>query len=389
MKILHVVPTYLPAIRYGGPIYSVHGLCQALVNLGHEVHVFTTSVDGPADSNVIHECPVDVNGVNVWYFRCRWLRRLYFAPALQRRLQEEISSFDLVHLHSVFLWPTWAAARAARKAGIPYVLSPRGMLVKDLIARKSTLIKKIWIRCIEKRNLEQAALIHLTSALEADELERFSFALRNKAVVANGVQQPQQWSLAEVQEDVCRGIKHDKYVLYFGRITWKKGLDLLLRSWKDVFGARLIIAGNDEDGYCSKLQEIARQEGVEDSVVFLPRLITGADKEALFAGAKIFVLPSRSENFGITVLEALVRRVPVIVTADVGAAEIVHHSGGGRVEEQKNFGTVLDTMLKDNPLLQQMGENGYNWVQDRYSWSAIAREMVKEYTTVMQAGASE
>ena len=63
MRLLHVVPSYYPATRYGGPIRSVHGLCTALVKQGHEVHVFTTNVDG--DSDVPMECPVDLDGVKV------------------------------------------------------------------------------------------------------------------------------------------------------------------------------------------------------------------------------------------------------------------------------------------------------------------------------------
>ena len=83
--------------------------------------------------------PVNLDGVRVRYFPCPLLRGLYWAPALARALQQRDGKFDVVHLHSVFLWPTWAAARAARKAGVPYVLSPRGMLVKELIVRRSRL----------------------------------------------------------------------------------------------------------------------------------------------------------------------------------------------------------------------------------------------------------
>ena len=68
MKILHVVPSYYPAVRYGGPIVSVHGLCKALVEEGHEVHVYTTNVDGDKESDVALGVPVDLDGVKVWYF---------------------------------------------------------------------------------------------------------------------------------------------------------------------------------------------------------------------------------------------------------------------------------------------------------------------------------
>ena len=84
MRLLHVTPTYLPATRYGGPIQSVHGLCTALAARGHDVHVFTTNVDGRGDSAVPLARCVPTDGVGVWYFPSRWLRRLYWSPPMAR-----------------------------------------------------------------------------------------------------------------------------------------------------------------------------------------------------------------------------------------------------------------------------------------------------------------
>ena len=99
MKVLHVVPTYLPALRYGGPIHSVHGLCKALAARGHEVEVFTTNVDGPVDTDVPLGVPVDLDGVKVWYFPVPALRRLYWSPAMGEALQRRVKEFDVVHTH--------------------------------------------------------------------------------------------------------------------------------------------------------------------------------------------------------------------------------------------------------------------------------------------------
>src|SRR5262249_52963815 len=126
MKILHVVPTYHPAVRYGGPIRSVRGLATALAAQGHNVHVYTTNVDGEGVLPVPVDRPVQFDGVNVWYFATSPGRRLYRSVEMRQALDQNVGNFDIVHLHSVFLWPTSAAAQAARKAGVPYVLSPRG-----------------------------------------------------------------------------------------------------------------------------------------------------------------------------------------------------------------------------------------------------------------------
>ncbi len=188
MRILHVVPTYLPATRYGGTIHSIHGLCGALAARGHDVHVFTTSVDGRGDSAVPLGRPVDRDGVTVWYFPSRRLRRLYWSPPMATALRWDTASFDLVHLHSVFLWPTWAAARAARATGVPYLLSPHGMLVKDLFRARSRIAKTAWMSLVERGNLAHAAGIHVTSAVEALEVEKFGCRLAGRIVeVPNGV----------------------------------------------------------------------------------------------------------------------------------------------------------------------------------------------------------
>src|SRR4051794_24817373 len=133
MRIVHVVPSYLPAVRHGGPIFAVHGLCRALAARGHQVEVFTTNVDGPNNSPVPLGTGVELDGVQIQYFPSYILRRLYWSPLLARRLRASVANCSVMHLHSVFLWPTWAAAGIARAAHIPYVISPRGMLVKDLV----------------------------------------------------------------------------------------------------------------------------------------------------------------------------------------------------------------------------------------------------------------
>src|SRR6185503_11189293 len=171
MRLLHVVPTYLPARRYGGPIVAVHGLCRALVGRGHEVDVFTTNVDGDGVLDVPVALPVDLDGVRVHYFPSP-VRRLYWSPQMRRALREGVRHFDLVHSHAIWLWPGYAAARAAHRANVPYVISPRGMLVPELIRQKSPLVKRAWLAAIERRSFADAAAIHFTSDIERANAER-------------------------------------------------------------------------------------------------------------------------------------------------------------------------------------------------------------------------
>src|SRR5262249_42476439 len=146
--------------------------------------------------------PVPLDGVHVRYFPSRVIRRLYWSPPLARALQADISRFTVVHLHSVFLWPTWVGARLARQAQIPYLISPRGMLVRELIERENWLIKLAWIKLIEKTNLESASVIHATSSLEARELQRFGWRLPKIATIPNGLDEVESFAGKDISPDV-------------------------------------------------------------------------------------------------------------------------------------------------------------------------------------------
>ena len=390
MRLLHVVPTYLPAVRYGGPIHSVHGLCAALAARGHDVHVFTTSVDGPSDSDVPLGRPVNLNGVKVWYFRSRRLRRLYWSPPMAQVLSSTLEGFDLVHLHSVFLWPTWAAARAARRRGIPYVLSPRGMLVKDLVHRKNRWLKRAWIELIERHNVAAAAAVHVTSETEAAELARFGFAMPPVITVPNGIALPDGAPPEKASPDVETLVRQPMLVLFLGRIHWKKGLDRLIPAMTAVPDAHLAIVGNDEEGLLPSLEALVEQHGLSRRVSFLPRVVERADRDRLMAAAKVFALPSYSENFGNTVLEALAVGCPVLVTPDVGAAEVVRESKGGRVADGDPgvFGPALKALL-DDPGRCEIGARGRKFVAEHFGWARIAHQMEEAYRDFVPSEGSE
>ncbi|MGJ0513395.1 glycosyltransferase [Methylocystis sp.] len=382
MRILHVVPTYLPATRYGGPIYSVNGLAQAQAELGHDVHVFTTNIDGPGVSPVPVEEPVILKAVKVWYFRCGIGRRIYRSPGMGAALNRDVATFDIVHLHSVFLWPTVAAARAAERANVPYLLAPRGMLVADLFRKKSRALKLTWIALFERHTIERAAAVHVTSNVEADEIKALGLKPKRTVVVPNGVVLP------ECVGPMNAGDIADRrpYVLSLGRISWKKRLDRLIAAMVHVPEVDLVIAGNDEEGLRPKLEAQARVIGLGDRVHFVGA-VQGARKWSLMQGAKAFALPSENENFGIVVLEAMAAAVPVIVTPQVGLAAAVERAGAGVVAEGEpsTFGAALASLLADPERMQAMGWAGRQVARESFSWRAIADEMESIYTTLRES----
>jgi glycosyltransferase involved in cell wall biosynthesis len=384
MRILHVIPTYLPAVRYGGPAVSVDGLCRALAKRGHDVHVFTTSVDGPNDLPVPLGIPIERSGIQVRYFRSRQLRRLYWSPTLVRALAQEIPLFTVVHAHSVFLHPTWTAARLARRTHIPYVISPRGMLVRNLIKRRNWLLKSAWIRLIERRNFRSASAIHVTSQLEMEELQALGWTLPPISVVPNGIDQVAPKCEEELSADVKALVSEQPLTLFLGRISWKKGLDRLVRAFALVPRGRLAIVGPDDERMAGQLIQLARQLHIANRIEVLPRAVVGTDKEHLYASARVFVLPSYSENFGNTVLEAMYRRVPVVVTPEVGVKDAVQESGGGIVVpgEARALAAAISRLVENADVAAAMGDEGARYVKQYYGWPRIAAEMEALYETV-------
>ena len=377
--------SYLPAVRYGGTIVSVHALCKALAARGHDVHVFTTSVDGPRDSAVPHGDAVAIDGVSVWYFQSRYLRRLYWSPPLGKALAARAAGFDVVHTHGVFLWPLWVAARAATRAGVPHVLSPRGMLEHELVEARSTVLKRLWIATIEKRNVEQAAAIHVTSKREADELAQFGFRLPPVREVPNGVDPQPRTQGAPASAAVASLVNAGPFLLFLGRLNWKKGLDRLIAALPHAPGVRVVVAGNDEDGYRRVLEAQAARLGVTDRITFAGAVFD-ADKTALIAAAEALVLASYSENFGNVVLEAMAAGRPVIVTPEVGLASVVERTGAGVVAEgaPASLASAIVTMMSEPSRRRAMGERGRQAAAD-LTWPAVAAQMEALYQSVLRA----
>jgi glycosyltransferase involved in cell wall biosynthesis len=386
LRILQVVPTYFPAVRYGGPIRSVHYLSKALVERGHEVHVFTSSMDGPDDLDVPLATPVNVDGVLVHYFPVHWLRRLCWCSTMRLALQRHVASFDLLHLHSVFLWPTWAAARSSHAAGVPYIVSPRGMLGREVIRRKSRWVKSVWIRLVEQKTLRDAARVHVTAELERKEIEALGLRLPEIYCVPNGVSWPER------HVPLSGGPYADitqPYALFLSRIDPKKGLDRLLAAWKWVPDLTLIIAGNDESGYRQILERIAEEYQVGARIRFVGK-VSDEHKWALYENAAMFILPSYSENFGNVVAEAMAMECPVVVTPQVGLANLVGESGAGVVVDGAPgaLAEAIRALNQDSSNRRSMGERGRITAQRHLSWESVASRMETVYEEMSCDGKS-
>ncbi|MBK8233257.1 MAG: glycosyltransferase [Candidatus Eisenbacteria bacterium] len=384
MRILHVTPTYEPAYRFGGPIRSVAGLCRALARQGEDVHVYTSSSDGRRDLDVPVDIPTLRDGVKVTYFKCAFPRRIYRAPNMARRLRSAAERWDVIHAHSVFLWPTLTAASIARRRDIPYLVSPRGMLEKDLIRQKSRWLKTAWIGLFERNNLANASAVHVTSIREAEELRRFGWPLRAVEVIPNGVDAFSAPGTGPGQRFKELGLTQRPFVLYLGRIHWKKGLDRLIDAMNLVPDADLVMAGNDEEGYRALLERRIAELGLEGRVRWVGP-VEGEMKRCCLAASSMVALCSYSENFGNTVLEAMSASKAVVVTPEVGLAPEVERGGAGLVCEGRPeaLAAGIQRLLQDPILAASYGERGRALAGEYFDWESVARRMRTLYDRIL------
>ena len=391
MKILHIVPTYLPAYRYGGPIKTVHELNKRLAKKGCEATVYTTNIDGEGVSNVPLGEEVNIDGVKVFYFPVSF-RPWQYSCRLRRALAKNINDFDLVHITSVFLSASTLGAYYAKKFNKPYIISPRGSLMAEPL-KKSGLKKKIYLSLVEKKNLANASAIHFTTEMEKEEYLKAGLPLKKVIVIPNGIEREVAQNLtrnyAEKSFRKKFGIFSDKkIVLFLSRISWKKGLDTLIPTFAEVIKKEpktvLVIAGGDDEGYGENLKSQISNLKINNSVIFTGMLL-GNDKIAAYRESDVFVLPSYSENFGQTVVESMACGTAVVITKNVGVAPSVERVGTGIVIE-KNEKQLTEAILKilGNPKIAvEMGKRGRELVEKEFFWPEIVEKLMKEYNVII------
>jgi glycosyltransferase involved in cell wall biosynthesis len=171
-------------------------------------------------------------------------------------------------------------------------------------------------------------------------------------------------------------------------LNWKKGLDRLLSALSRLPDVRVVIAGNDEERYRAFLDRQAGRLGVTDRVAYVGA-VNAADKAALFASARLMVVPSYSENFGNVAVEAIAAGLPVVCTSEVGVATAIADGGAGLVTAgtTEPLATAINTLWSDAERRKAMSEAGRLLARDRFAWPVVAAQMESLYQSIAGARA--
>ncbi len=395
MRVLHLIPYYKPAWKLGGPVRSVSLLCEGLADLGVQVEVLTTNAAGGRDRLDVEvgrsHC---LDGVHVTYLHHQRPERYYFTPRLRSLIRQRLDEFDIIHRTGVFTFFNIAASYFPRRARVPFVVSPRGSFMPNAMRRHMVkhLKKAVYARLIERHVVGRAAAVHCTTDMELRALREF-FPNASAFVVPNGID-------VEGFERLPRpgmlrkrlGISEGSHVfLYVGRLHRHKGLDLSIRALSTLackgLDLSLIVVGGPEVGSAEEWKDLAKRLNFAHRCHFVGQV--DEDRKPLYlADADTLILNSYSENFGISVAEALVCGLPVLISDNVGLADWVSENRAGMVVPQDVacIAQAAQTMVTNRKMFQDAMIGARKAAQVEFGHRVCAGRMLEEYRSIIESG---
>jgi glycosyltransferase involved in cell wall biosynthesis len=344
MKILHTIVSVSP--DGGGPIEGVRQLAKANSATGSTIEV--ASLD-PPEAKYVADFPLPVHPLGPGLGNYRYSKHM--VPWLR----QNASRYDVIIVNGIWQYHSFATWRAIRHSSTPYILFTHGMLDPWFKRRYPMKHLKKWAYWpwAEYRVIRDAHAVIFTCD-EEKMLARESFWLYSakERVINYGTGTPagnydeQRRRFFQEYPD----LEGKRLVLFLGRIHPKKGCDLAIQAFADVFRARpnwqLVIAGPDQVGWRRELEALAARLNVSDRITWTGS-VAGDAKNGVLRAAEVFLLPSHQENFGIAVAEALACGTPVLISNKVNIWREVLHDGAGLVADDTvdGVGSLLRSWL--------------------------------------------
>ncbi|BAY36695.1 hypothetical protein NIES2111_10260 [Nostoc sp. NIES-2111] len=385
MKVLHIIPS-VASVR-GGPSQAVIEAVKALRNAGVDAEIATTNDNGDDLLDVPIGKLVEYKQVPVQFFRrfspkVNSIREFAFSKDLTTWLWQNVSQYDLLHVHAIFSYPSTIAMTIARLQRVPYIVRPLGQLCEWSL-QQSYQKKQLYLKLIERANINYSKCIHFTS--EQEQQEAAPLKLRSPSfVVPHGLYIPHLIPDARQRLRQQLNLPDDEpIILFLSRLHPKKGLDYLIPALGKLSNYRFtfVIAGSGDADYESKIKSLVITHNLQNRTHFRG-FVKGENKDSLLQGSDLFVLTSYSENFGVAVVEALAAGIPAIITPGVALANMVTQEKLGYVAEFDV--TAIATSIKqalDTPQeAKARGDRARKFISENYTWDCIASKLISVYS---------
>lgn len=364
MKILH----YIPSIdRTSGGVGAYMQLLTKELGKLIELHVVTHRSD--------NELPLE--NCQLHYISANWKPWANTKKEFKVLLHD--INPDVFHTNCCWLPLSAMTSMWAKAEGYKVIYTPHGMLEPWIMSRNYWTKKWLAIQLFQRKGVAVADIVHSTADSEKDNLEALGWN-RNIHVIPNCV------DLDKIPSTIIDS-QRENNILFLSRIHVKKGINFLIEAVAqmkhELNGWTITIAGEGDSAYITELKSLATRLGVSDMINFAGG-VYGDEKWNLFGKAKLFVLPTHSENFGIVVAEALACGVPVITTKGTPWHELQSDNCGwwteigteSTVEALRSFLALKDSERKE------MGVNGRALIEQKYSCKVIAKKFVEMYERV-------
>lgn len=378
MRILQITPYYLP--HTGGIERYVYNLSKYLVKNGHQVEIHTSNI--PKAPNY-----EEIDGIVIRRFQslCSPLRNpmvpRFFFPSLN-----ELQDFDLIHAHMIYSSAALYAIKLKRRLGIPLLFTHHGCMRFENLLRDS--IVKMYDRVMIPGILSEADGV---IALSQEDLEFLGeFGDRNNiTIIPNGLDtETIEMSLLQSNNASHDTYKFQKNILFVGRLVPIKGTEYLLKSIKIIsqdlrnYGVRIIIIGDGPQ--LLELKQFVFNNKIDDLVTFTGQITETQKLIDYYQKSQIIVIPSISEGFPSTVLEAMYFGVPIIST-DLLVMRQYFSDAVILVppKDPERLGNAILTLVQNPDFCEKLSKIGKETVLNEFRWDKLIYRFLAEYDILL------
>lgn len=386
MKINLIIPSFYPAIIFGGPIFSTLNTCKELSKLKNvNISVSTTNtnmhnkLDVKTNKNIKFE-----DNFYVKYYNETIINRFSFQFFFN--VYKDIKGSDIIHIQGIFDTPTPISLIYAKILKKPVILSPRGSLGIWCLDNGNKL-KSVWLNKLLKPLIKNI-IWHATAQQEKEEILSI-YPDAKVSIIPNGIEFDvfQNSNILSKKEYLNKFTNLDfepnKIVISMGRLQKKKGFDILIDSFNETLNSFpnsvLLIAGSNE-GEEENLKKQIKKLNLEKNI-FLIGVIAGQEKIDFLANADLFCLPSHNENFGNVYIESLATGTPIVASKMTPWSEVEEYNCGKWVDNNiEETSKAMNELLMQNKNLLKINSKN---LASKYDWKNIAYEFKRLYETIL------